>query len=117
MKGIKAKILFKTGRWLDPMAPIELLHPATLLIIPIIFFVTRFSLRKATLDKFEQGRLWLYDSFGTLTSFEVKSVSPSPSNSEKVILVLQRGFLEIRTENISELEMIRTILTSAIIQP
>lgn len=115
LKGIRAKVLFKTGRWLDPTLPLGLLHPATLLILPIILLLARFSLRKATLDRFEEGRLWLYDAFGTLTSFEVKSLSPSRSNSEKVILALQRGFLEIRTENISELETVRAVLTRAII--
>ena len=114
LKGIRAKVLVKTGRWLDPTLPLQLLHPATLLILPIIMLFARFSLRKATLDKFEEGRLWLYDAFGTLTSFEVKSLSPSRSNSEKVILPLQSGFLEIRTENISELETIRAVLTRAI---
>ena len=117
LKGIKAKILFKTGRWLDPTLPLGLLHPASLLIGAIIILLARFSLRKATLDKFEEGRLWLYNSFGTLTSFEVKSVSPPESHSERVLLALQSGFLEIRTENISELETIRTVLTAAIMQP
>ena len=114
LKGIRAKVLFKTGRWLDPTLPLGLLHPATLLILPIILLLARFSLRRATLDRFEEGRLWLFDTFGTLTSFEVKSLSPSRSNSEKVILVLQSGFLEIRTENMSELETIRGVLTRTI---
>ena len=99
LKGIKARVRVKTGRWVDPTLPLGILHPTTLLIGPIIMLLARFSLRRATLDKFEEGRLWLYNAFDTLTSFEVKSLSPSWSNSERVALALQRGFLEIRTEN------------------
>ena len=117
LKGIKARVRVKTGRWVDPTLPLGILHPTTLLIGPIIMLLARFSLRRATLDKFEEGRLWLYNAFDTLTSFEVKSLSPSWSNSERVTLALQRGFLEIRTENMSELETIRAVLTAAIIQP
>ena len=117
LKGIKARVRVKTGRWVDPTLPLGILHPTTLLIGPIIMLLARFSLRRATLDKFEEGRLWLYNAFDTLTLFEVKSLSPSWSNSERVTLALQRGFLEIRTENMSELETIRAVLTAAIIQP
>jgi len=117
LRGMGAQVRVKTGRRIDPTLPLEILHPAILLLGPIITLIARFSLRRATLDRFEDGRLWLYDVSGTLTSFEIMSISPLPSDPEKVILLLPSGFLEIRTENTTELEAIRTVLTGAINNP
>ena len=120
LKGVKAKVKFNIGRtfiFKDPFLPLELLHPASLLVVPVILLLGRFTLRKVTLDKFETSRLWLYDAFDTLTSFEVKSLSPSEFDTEKVVLVLERGSLEIRTENSADLETIRSVVRAAIIQP
>jgi len=119
LKGVKAKVKFNIGRtfiFKDPFLPLELLHPGSLLVVPIILLLGRFTLRKVTLDKFESSRLWLYDAFDTLTSFEVKSLSPSDFDTE-IVLVLERGSLEIKTENSADLESIRSVVRAAIIQP
>ena len=120
MKGVKAKVKFNIGRTIifkDPFLPLELLHPASLLVVPVILLLGRFTLRRVTLDKLEDSRLWLYDAFDTLISFKVKSLSPSELGSEKVVLVLEKGSLEIRTENSADLENIRSVVRGAIIQP
>ncbi len=120
LKGVKAKVKFNIGRtfiFKDPFLPLELLHPASLLVVPLVLLLGRFTLRRVTLNTFESGRLWLYDAFDTLTSFEVKSLSPMEFDTEKVVLVLETGSLEIRTENSADLESIRSVVRAAIIQP
>ena len=120
LKGARAKVKFNIGRtaaFKDPFLPLELLHPASLLVVPVIFLLGRFTLRRVTLDKFEDSRLWLYDAFDTLISFNVKSLSPSELGSEKVVLVLEKGSLEIRTENSADLENIRSVVRGQSFNP
>ncbi len=117
LKGIRAKLRVRTGVPLDVATlPLRLLHPVLLLLEPIVLLFARFSMRKVTLDKFEEGRLWLYDRFGTFTSFEIKNLLPEQSSAERIVLELKKGSLEIRAENSSDLETVRNVLSTAIIK-
>ncbi len=117
LKGIPAKLRVRTGVPVDVATlPLRLLHPVLLLLEPIVLLFARFSMRKVTLDKFEEGRLWFYDRFGTFTSFEIKNLLPEQSSAERIVLELKKGSLEIRAENSSDLETVRNVLSTAIIK-
>ncbi len=117
LKGIRAKVRVRTGVPVDVATlPLSLLHPVLLLLEPIVLLFARFSMRKVTLDKFEEGRLWFYDRFGTSTSFEIKNVLTEQSSAERIGLELKKGSLEIRAENSSDLETVRNVLSTVIIK-
>jgi len=82
-----------------------------------VFHITMiFMTRKASvsrLDKYEDGRLWLYNGFGQLVAMDVKNPAPGIVDEKRLRIALKKGQVELRTDNSADIGLIISVLSQA----
>ena len=65
------------------------------------------------LDKYEDGKLWLYNGFGQLVVMDVKNPEPRIVDEQRLRVALKKGQVELRTENSADIGLIISVLSQA----
>jgi hypothetical protein len=89
---------------LDPIMAVPL-HLTTV-------FINR-KAGRARLDKYEDGRLWVYNGFGQLVAMDVKNPEPKMVDEQRLRIALKKGQVELRSENSADIGLIISILSKA----
>jgi len=90
-----------------------IIDPITAAALHIMaFFISRRA-RLSRLDKYEDGRLWLYNGFGQLVVFDVNNPEPRIVDEQRLRIRLRKGQLEVRTENSADIALLVSVLNKA----
>jgi len=73
-------------------------------------FMTR-KARVSRLDKYEDGKLWLYNGLGQLVVMDVKNPEPKMVDEQRLRIALRKGRVELRTENSADIGLIVSVLS------
>jgi hypothetical protein len=78
----------------------------------MMVFIAR-KARMSRLDRYQNGRLWLYNGFGELVAMDVKSPKPRIVDDQQLRIALKKGHVELRTQNSADLSLILSVLSHA----
>jgi len=73
-------------------------------------FMTR-KARISRLDKYEDGKLWLYNGFGQLVAMDVKNPETRMVDERRLRIALKKGQVELKTENSADFGLIISVLS------
>ena len=96
--------MIRMGFVIDPIA-------SAVLHIMMVFIARK--ARMSRLDRYEDGRLWLYNGFGQLVTIDAKDSEPRMVDEQRLRIALKKGQVEIRTDNSADLSLILSVLSQA----
>ncbi len=109
LRGIEVAVSPVQGRARSAMGFI--IDPITSAVLHITMFFVARKARMSRLDRYENGRLWLYNGFGQLVAMDVKTPEPRMVDEQRLRIALKKGQVELRTENSADLGLIRSVLS------
>lgn len=110
LRGIEVAVSQVQGRAGSAMGFI--IPPITSAVLHITIFMTR-KVHISRLDKYEDGKLWLYNGFGQLVVMDVKNPEPRIVDEQRLRVALKKGQVELRTENSADIGLIISVLSQA----
>ncbi len=99
---VQGRVRSAIGFIIDPLASAA--------IHTMMVFMTR-KARISRLDKYEDGRLWLYNGFGQLVTMDLKNREPRMIDERRLRIALKKGQVELRTENSADIGLIISVLS------
>ena len=111
LRGMEVSLSYVQGRVRSAIGFI--IDPITSAVLHITMVFMARKARTSRLDRYEEGRLWLYNGFGQLVAMDVKNPEPKKVNEQQLRIALKKGQVEIRTENSANLSLILSVLSQA----
>jgi hypothetical protein len=90
-----------------------LIDPITSAVLHIMMVFIARKARMSRLDRYQDGRLWLYNGLGQLVAMDVKNPEPRIVDERRLRIALKKGHVELRTENSADLALIISVLSQA----
>ena len=89
------------------------IDPITSAVLHMMMLFMARKARTSRLDKYEDGKLWLYNGFGQLVALDAKNPEPRMVDEQRLRIALKKGQVEIRTDNSADLSLILAVLSQA----
>jgi len=89
------------------------IDPITSAVLHMMMLFMARKARTSRLDKYEDGKLWLYNGFGQLVALDAKNPEPRMVDEQRLRIALKKGQVEIRTDNSADLSLILSVLSQA----
>jgi len=90
-----------------------IIDPITSAVLHIMMVFIARKARMSRLDRYEEGRWWLYNEFNQLVAMELKDPEPRMVDEKRLRTALKKGRVELRTENSADLGLIISVLGHA----
>jgi len=111
LRGIEVAVTTVQGRVRSAMGFV--IDPITSAVLHMMMLFMARKARTSRLDKYEDGKLWLYNGFGQLVAIDAKNPEPRMVDEQRLRIALKKGQAEIRTENSVDLSLILSVLSQA----
>jgi hypothetical protein len=111
LRGIEVAVSQVQGRARSAIGFI--IDPTASAVLHITMVFVARKARVSRLDRYEDGRLWLYNGFDELVAIELKNPEPRLFDEQRLRLALKKGHVELRTENSADLSLILSVLSHA----
>lgn len=85
--------------------------PDSVALQGVLALGAKMTLGQVKLDKFENGIISLYNSYDTLTQFQIENFQPTIIDEQRVRVKLKKGQLEIRIRNPLDLNRVVSLLS------
>ena len=99
---VQGRVRSALGFIFDPIA-------SAVLHITMVFLTRK--ARISRLDKYEDGKLWLYNGFGQLVVMDVKNPEPRIVDEQRLRIALKKGQVELGSENSADIGLIISVLS------
>jgi hypothetical protein len=90
-----------------------IIDPITSAVLHMMMVFMARKARTSRLDRYEDGRLWLYNGFGQLVAMDANNPEPRMVDEQRLRISLKKGQVEIRTDNSADLSLILSVLGQA----
>jgi hypothetical protein len=111
LRGIEVSVSPVQGRLRSSIG--FLIDPITSAALHLTMVLVNRKAGISRLDKYEDGRLWLYNGFDQLVSLDMENPEPRMVDEQRLRISLRKSQLEIRTENSADLNLILSVLSQA----
>jgi hypothetical protein len=111
LRGIEVAVSQVQGRARSAIGFI--IDPIGSAVLHMMMILISRKARMSRLDRYEDGRLWLYNGFDQLIAMELKNPEPRVVDEQRLRIALKKGHVELRTENSADLSLILSVLSQA----
>ena len=111
LRGIEVAVTPVQGRVRSALGFV--IDPITSAVLHILILFVARKARLSSLDRYEDGKLWLYNGFGQLVALDAKNPEPRMVDEQRLRIALKKGQVEIRTDNSADLSLILSVLSQA----
>ena len=111
LRGIEVALTTVQGRVRTALSFV--IDPITSATLHVVMVLMARKARISRLDRYEDGRLWLYKGFGQLVAMDAKNPEPRMIGEQRLRIALKKGQVEIRTDNSADLSQVISVLIQA----
>ncbi len=111
LRGIEVAVTPVQGRVRSALGFV--IDPITSAVLHILILFVARKARASRLERYEDGKLWLYNGFGQLVAMDANNPEPRMVDEQRLRIALKKGRVEIRTDNSADLSLILSVLSQA----